>query len=175
MTAPSPCRDSLPPLTDNFETTEQDDITEGTTNIDRISNQLNRVDLTEAINVDFLSDSSIETGGEGDFDLEEARVGGSSIVIIGQKLSNSSSKYCLAGIGSNNTKVCLAEKPCTIAAHSHATKVLLNPGFYLQVGKVDSSIKKIIIYSSEPLGPIELLELKPFKFFSDLVGSARSF
>ena len=168
-----PCRDALEPIVDSLAESNPDDVTLPTTDNARIANRLNRIDSRDSIK-SILSHSDVDSGGEESLDTENTiRVKG-SIVFIARPLSNQSSAYFLAGIGGSANKVCLSEKPCTIAAHSHGTKVTLAPGFYLRAGKADKSNKKIVIYS-EPLGPIGLLKLKSFKFFADLTGSSSSF
>lgn len=165
-------RDALEPIADSLEASAVD-VTFPTTDNARIANRLNRVDSHESID-SIISHSDVDSGGEGSLDTERTiRVEG-SIVYIAQGIRNRSSAYCLAGIGGTANKVCLSEKPCTVAAHSHSTKISLGPGFYLRAGKADNSNTRVVIYS-EPLGPVELLKLKPFEFFADLTGSSSSF
>lgn len=165
-------RNALEPIADSLEASAVD-VTFPTTDNARIANRLNRVDSHESID-SIISHSDVDSGGEESLDtVRPIRVEG-SIVYIAQEIRNQSSAYCLAGIGGTASKVCLSEKPCTIAAHSHATKISLGPGFYLRAGKADNSNKRVVIYS-EPLGPVDLLKLKPFEFFADLTGSSSSF
>ena len=168
-----PCRDALEPIVDSLAESNPDDVTLPTTDNARIANRLNRIDSRDSIESIF-SHSDVDSGGEESLDREKTIRGKGSIVFIARPLSNRSYAYCLAGIGGSANKVCLLEKPCTIAAHSRGTKLTLAPGFYLHTGKADKSNKRIVVYS-EPLGPIGLLKLKSFEFFADLTGSSSLF